>query len=878
MPPQRRTISDELGSLFAAELGRRSVGGRTEATHVYEGGKRPPDVIQILEDPYYLGGQISLEPEVRDLLWDIEDPEVREVDLEVGKFGAKSTVAAITQLVGIIQCLHLVNPQHYFGLDASTIISCVTVSINRDQARLVVFQRIRDLVSKSPYFQALQPNICRTWIEFPKNVQILCGHSGSTAQLGMGTLRAAMDETNYMVDNDNRNVAHELYDMLSDSMTTRFPQHHKLIAISSVTMGSTWLHQRVTQSQTEGEVYARRIPDLQAQEQRPLGGGESLLKVVCDREESRASLSRTLAMEHQLSMVDAGAWRRDGERWSCDVAVKGRLSEAVPGRRLAGKRPEQPDPERPTKLARELIADGSLKDDDWREYASLRITRHRYRHRLSVVSPTWMIRSVRPLDEFLPALADPLKRESARMNFASIVGSAQRPYFRVPDLVRRGAQPDRVCPIHGVSDQNEVSSGEALIPADWFEPVADAVYAFAADLSVSGDKTGVALVHFEEAKAEEALPRFVVDFSFRVVAPRGGRIDYEPIRQLARDLRARGFRIGRVGFDQFQSNDSAVMLTKEGFVVEIVKHADSLAGCDLLHAFITAGQLVYGTCDAVFIGEAVELQVKNSRRIDHQDSGGRYNSKDVWDAVVNATYLAQQLSRDEHGEFLHRRDLATYDPAEAFAPLPLTAEQRLLTPAERRARQLPNNGYVLMAYVYCRFGAATDADAIAIVLGAIDRRNNHCRLMAAQTGRWAPADLAARLVDLERAWRDRGFYRYSSEQSMEVFIPEEQGELERTLAELAPDLSLLRSRSPFAPDIGIKAAQVAARDRRVSVPVEITPVGEGHALEAAITQLVNYPFTPSFYLALAVEGLVREAEAADFTEATDRSRVVARIA
>src|ERR1043166_8597115 len=214
MPATRRTISNELGSLFSAELARRSVGGRTEAAHIYEGGKRPPDVIQIVEDPYYLGGQIAIEPEVLDLLWDIEDPEIR-------KFGAKSTIAAITQLVGIIECLHLVNPQAYFGLDASTIISCATVSVSRDQAKLVIFQSIRNLVSKSPYFQSQNPNICGTWIDFPKNVKVLCGHSGSTAQLGMGTLRAAMDETNYMVDNDNRNVANDLYDMLSHALGNR---------------------------------------------------------------------------------------------------------------------------------------------------------------------------------------------------------------------------------------------------------------------------------------------------------------------------------------------------------------------------------------------------------------------------------------------------------------------------------------------------------------------------------------------------------------------------------------------------------------------------------------------------------------------------------
>jgi hypothetical protein len=661
-------------------------------------------------------------------------------------------------------------------------------------------------------------------------------------------------------------------------MTTRFPHHHKLLAISSVTTGSTWLHKRVVQSQTQGETYARRVPDLGV-EVLQVKGRQGRVKLTSGQQETRAAVSRTLAADHGLKLIgEVGDWAADGSRWATTTTVEGATPPAsVSPRAVKGgrRRPEPPDPTKPTALAVELMAEGTLSPADWDEYARLRITRHRYRSRLSIVAPTWLTRSTKTIDDFLKPLADPMTRDSARSSYASLVGSGSRPFFRVPSVLQRGAIPGRLSPVTSQDEENTVASGEPILLAHSFEPNPLTVYAFAADYSVGaegGDKTGVALVHFELAAGPAALPTFVLDFSFRVAAAPGGRIDYEPIRQLVRDLRDKGFRIGKVGFDQYQSNDSYVMLEKEGFDCEIVKHADSIAGCNLLQSFISAGQFVYGACDKVFIGEATELQVKPSGRIDHRKGDGFYNSKDVWDATVNATWMAQQLSRGEYGEFLMRGQIPTYDPKDAFAPLGLTAEERLLSEGERQARQLPHNGHALMAFVYCRYGAEKDADAVAIALGAVDRKSGHCRLMSAPAGRWTPAQLADRLLALERAWRGKGFYRLG-EQSLEIFIPDSQAELELTLAELAEDLSVLRSAAPFAPDVAIKAAQAAAGAGRLSVPARIEPGLEGHQLDAAINQLVNYPHTPSIYLALAMEGLLREAEGADFSEPTDLSRV-----
>ena len=62
----------------------------------------------------------------------------------------------------------------------------------------------------------------------------------------------------------------------------------------------------------------------------------------------------------------------------------------------------------------------------------------------------------------------------------------------------------------------------------------------------------------------------------------------------------------------------------------------------MLHDLIHTGRFVYYDFNDVFIGEAKELQVVNSKRIDHFQTEGFYNSKDCWDSVVNATYICQE--------------------------------------------------------------------------------------------------------------------------------------------------------------------------------------------------------------------------------------------
>jgi len=266
----------------------------------------PVDIIQLVDDPYYLGGQVQLQNAVKDVLWDIEDPGIREVDFEIGKGSGKSEICSLSQIYGAYVISRLKYPQKFFGLADATIIAAVNVSIGREQAKDVVFQSVKKKIEASPYFQSLSPVVLAKEIVLPNNIHLYCGHSGDKAWLGYATIRGVMDEVNYMFDNQSRNVAKQLYDALHGSMLTRFKDSYKLVSVSSVTLPTTWLHTRVVQALKLGDEYIQRIRDMEMEVLQRFPDGRQMVKVSFPNGVTSDQVIRTLAQEHGLETLNIG--------------------------------------------------------------------------------------------------------------------------------------------------------------------------------------------------------------------------------------------------------------------------------------------------------------------------------------------------------------------------------------------------------------------------------------------------------------------------------------------------------------------------------------------------------------------------------------------
>ena len=249
---------------------------------------------------------------------------------------------------------------------------------------------------------------------------------------------------------------------------------------------------------------------------------------------------------------------------------------------------------------------------------------------MAVIAPTWLVSTREKLEDFLPDFRDEDQRALALRDFACVPVFSINPFFKNPAAIYARADDSRACPI-----EPDLSISDAAIITKQFIPYPGAKYYFASDLSVNTDAMGLAMI----CEYPLALDAYELVFSLEIKVSKESEANYEAVELLVKMLRARHFSIAKVGFDQFQSHRTKQFLEKDNFKVEIVSYHDSFACQRTLKELITTGRFIYGECDEVFMGEAAELQVINSKRIDHLSSGGIYNSKNVWDAAVDALKL-----------------------------------------------------------------------------------------------------------------------------------------------------------------------------------------------------------------------------------------------
>ncbi len=172
------------------------------------------------------------------------------------------------------------------------------------------------------------------------------------------------------------------------------------------------------------------------------------------------------------------------------------------------------------------------------------------------------------------------------------------------------------------------------------------------DMSVSGDKTGIAgvwikqkLTSNDENKSKSLY--FRVAFSCAIKAPRGAQISFDKNKQFIYWLKQQGFNVKKVTSDTFQSAPVLQDLRANNIDCDTLS-VDRLTGdgknkiCEPYHYFrstIYENRIeVYKT--KLLTDEIVGLEKLSDGHIDHTTAG--VNSKDVSDAVCGATFEASK--------------------------------------------------------------------------------------------------------------------------------------------------------------------------------------------------------------------------------------------
>ena len=184
------------------------------------------------------------------------------------------------------------------------------------------------------------------------------------------------------------------------------------------------------------------------------------------------------------------------------------------------------------------------------------------------------------------------------------------------------------------------------------------------DMSISGDKTGIAGVWIKGIKTpEEGKPDnhelvYELAFSVSIKAPKGYQISFEKNRQFIYWLRDNGFNVKGVSCDTFQSYDLLQQLSAHNFNTQIIsvdKVTDKI--CKPYQYFKSAiyENRIYMYENKLLTEEIIGLERNNnSGKVDHTPNG--INSKDQADAVCGALWNASNHAEEFDFEFGDRID------------------------------------------------------------------------------------------------------------------------------------------------------------------------------------------------------------------------------
>jgi hypothetical protein len=520
---------------------------------------------------------------------------VNYLNVQWGKGSGKdhSVRMAVARIAYLLSCLK--SPQEYFGFARQDEIHILNVAMNAAQARRAFFKPLGTLLKNTAWFSdKLRSEITdmATSIRLDKQIELISGHSQAENFEGLNTIAVVLDEISGFQSEDQKaargivesqRTAEAVYDIVRTSASTRFPENFKVAAIS----------------------YPRYLNDP--------------IQNLCAK--GNADIEKNGLAKSNYFV--------DGPRTTWDVNPRYAKFE-----RVAVEGSKTLIPNVPSWLA-------DYENDPM-------MARAKY--------------------ECLP------ERSSNRYfrNDAAINGSLPK---QAPEWV----DPVQINYYWGLDVEGAKAEGSyelATVPG-WqtnytfspdLKPYEGAVYTLHADLAISGDRAGIAMCHVKnwerrEHKMGDPLNMktdyqvddrpvikvdFVTSYESDLTAtdpegePRARDIQIRWFRNLIRELKRRGFVIGFVTFDNFQSADSIQILESWGI------EADKLSMDRNKIPYATLREVMYdGRLEGYYRERVIEelegLTELPSGKIDHPPGG----SKDETDALCGAVMGALTMGGDE---------------------------------------------------------------------------------------------------------------------------------------------------------------------------------------------------------------------------------------
>ena len=254
-----------------------------------------------------------------------------------------------------------------------------------------------------------------------------------------------------------------------------------------------------------------------------------------------------------------------------------------------------------------------------------------------------------------------LRRPSWEVNPTKSIDMYMRDFYENPRdaLGRYAAMPPEGDEDSFLRDEAKVDRAlvgmNAIIPTTGvyvpgWEPDSEKTYYAHVDLAQKHDRCAVAVAHVERWITVEdpfgkssVSPVVAVDLVRYWTPTKNQTVDFSEVRAFLTDLPRRGFTIGKVTFDQWNSTDMIKYLQSMGMRSETLSVGNP-EYMDL--ASLIAEERLRAPNDSILRSELIALRIMPNGKIDHPRTGG----KDVADAVTGAVYNAVAHTRHQSGD------------------------------------------------------------------------------------------------------------------------------------------------------------------------------------------------------------------------------------
>lgn len=250
--------------------------------------------------------------------------------------------------------------------------------------------------------------------------------------------------------------------------------------------------------------------------------------------------------------------------------------------------------------------------------------------------PSWEVNPTKNIEEYKE---DFMKNKTdALSRFACMPPEAVDAFFKDRDAMQ-----------NAFNGQNGLKEDNSFEP--WFKPENKKKYYLHVDLAQKVDRCVVTMAHCDRwtrrdigGKMTEPAPVVKIDAVRWWTPTKEKTVDFADVREYILSLQRRGFDIGLVTFDRWQSLDMINELKRNGIRSEVLsvskKHYTDMA-------MVVLERRLSAPHNNLFVDELMALRITRADKIDHSRSGTKDFSDSICGAIQN---VIEHTPREYNGE------------------------------------------------------------------------------------------------------------------------------------------------------------------------------------------------------------------------------------